>query len=62
MPGPLVDQPHPAAAERLQRRDHVGYRITNVVNSLATAGEEPDDVVLIVAFQDARSSAAATAS
>src|SRR5262252_9640736 len=43
VPGPPIDQPYPAAADRLQGGNHIRDGITDMVNSLTPPREEPAD-------------------
>src|SRR5437764_7585543 len=43
VPGPFVDQPDAGAGDRSQRLADVGDAVTNVVQSLAPAGDELPD-------------------
>jgi len=43
VPGPPIDQSHPAAADRLQGGNHVRDGVTNMVNALTPPRQETAD-------------------
>ena len=47
VPRSLVDQPHLPAADLREGRDHVGDGVTDMVNSLTPARQEPADRGLV---------------